>query len=243
MTHRRFAFLSIVAAAQVLMAQRPQASVPFVGCEAGGQVSMEAPKGNAVSVALDQKTADKLAYYKAADGLGLLAPRDWYCAGTVGSGGSQLFVTLRPLDVNKYFSKRRDEALDGPVVAIVERFGSTSGRSDVAEVILGIFPAYKGFVDSVKEMFPGITLHPASFSADKLTNKSKRSVRYTTPAEIDGLGTHWGLKKNATPIEGVVILIDQEWLDVRLLSVRLPDSLSAVVEPIIRQVELDAKQP
>jgi hypothetical protein len=69
----------------------PAVSVPFVGCASSGQTEvLEAPKGTSKSVPISVKDAQTLAYYKSADGIGLLAPRGWYCEGVSGSGGYAL---------------------------------------------------------------------------------------------------------------------------------------------------------
>ena len=71
--------------------------IPFVGCESFGQIQkLEAPKGSGTSLSISSKDAPRLAYYKSADGIGVLAPRGWYCEGASGSSGSGLFVSPRP---------------------------------------------------------------------------------------------------------------------------------------------------
>ena len=45
--------------------------------------------------------ASKLAYYQAEKGIGVLAPRDWHCFGTYGSGGDTLYVTPQPINSAK----------------------------------------------------------------------------------------------------------------------------------------------
>jgi hypothetical protein len=68
--------------------------VPFVGCEADGQVgAVAAPKKAEKVVKIDAGMAQRLAYYKAEYSPGVLAPRGWYCFGTYGSNGSSLFVS------------------------------------------------------------------------------------------------------------------------------------------------------
>src|SRR5713226_5745414 len=80
-------------------AQRIAVSVPFIGCKSDGQVGpVEAPKGTSTSVPISRKEALELAYYRSAQGVGVLAPRGWYCFGTYGSGGDTLFVSPQPID-------------------------------------------------------------------------------------------------------------------------------------------------
>jgi hypothetical protein len=80
-------------------------------------------------------------------------------------------------------------------------FGGTSGRFDVAEVIARVFPAYKAFVKTVREMFdfPSSEFPAGPYRKDKLTYKSNRMVEYETPSHADGLGTQSWIKKNDSP--------------------------------------------
>src|SRR5262245_10090325 len=69
------------------MGQGTTAPVPFVGCVSFGQVErLEAPRGTSLGLPISSKDARALAYYKSADGIGVLAPRGWYCEGVSGSG-------------------------------------------------------------------------------------------------------------------------------------------------------------
>ena len=76
------------------------------------------------------------------------------------------------------------------------------------------------------------------YPGDRLTYKSNEIVEYETPAQTEGLGTHSGmLKKNASPISGVAMLLAGEPPDSLLLSVRLPPGMTDLASIIIRQVE------
>jgi hypothetical protein len=131
----------------------------------------------------------------------------------------------------------------GPVVEVGDSDGSTSGRFDVANVIARVFPAYKAFVtDFVKSEYLRLSMFTfAPFRYDKLTYKSKRMVEFRTPAQTDGLGTHRGLKKNASAIDGVAILVGPR-PDLLLVSVRLPTGLTKLTSAIVKEVERDASQ-
>src|SRR5579859_4293614 len=73
-------------------------SVPFIGCASSGQIdTLEAPQGTSRSVPISSKDAQALAYYRSADGIGLLAPRGWYCEGVSGSSGYALFLSPKPI--------------------------------------------------------------------------------------------------------------------------------------------------
>src|SRR5208283_4261268 len=52
-------------------------TVPFIGCNSDGQVGpVDAPKGTSRSALIGREAAQKLAYYKAAQGVGVLHPRE-----------------------------------------------------------------------------------------------------------------------------------------------------------------------
>lgn len=201
---------------------------------------MEAPKGTSISVPISLKAARKLAYYKSEQGAGFLAPRGWYCFGTYGSGGDALFVSPQSIKTVDIFSPGRS-GLAGPAIELWRRFGETSGRFDVAEIIARVFPAYKAFATGVMAEFdqPTRSLTFGPYPNDRLIYKSKTMVEYRTPARTDGLGTHSLLNKNGSPIDGVAILIGQP-PDVLLLSVRLPPDLNGLTSTVVLQVEREA---
>lgn len=218
--------------------QRTAVTVPFVGCASDGQVGpQEAPSGTSTSVKISVKAANQLAYYSAGQGVGVLAPRGWYCFGTNGSGGDALFVSPQPIDTANLFSADRG-GLSGPAIEISHRFGDTFGRFSVAEVIARVFPDYRAFVTSVMEGFDlPITFGP--YPKDILTYKGKTLVEYTTPAQTEGLGTRFWLRKNGSPIDGAAILVGPT-PDLLFLSVRLPADLAGLTSAIVGQAESDA---
>lgn len=226
--------------AAVASHQRTSVSVPLVGCGSDGQVGpQEAPKGTRKSVPIRPKAAQKLAFYTSAEGVGVLAPRGWYCFGVYGSGGESLFVSPRPIDTATIFSTGR-RGFAGPTIEISYSIGDTSGRFVVAEIIARVFPAYQAFVKDTMEMFdqPASSFPSGPYPKDRLTYKSKTVVEYRTPAQTDGLGTHSSLKKNSNSIDGVAILVGQT-PDLLLLSVRLPADLTGLTSSIVLQVEHD----
>ena len=218
--------------------------VPFVGCQSDGQVgAIDAPKGTTVSLPIGAEAAQKLAYYKAASALGVLAPRGWHCVRIYGSGSEVLYVVPRPIDMNPLFSSKwRDDT--GPAVILSNAFGDTSGRFEVAAVAARVFPAYRAFVREVTTMFDqpagSYVFHP--YPHDVLRYRSNSVLEYTTPAMTDGLGTRFPLKKNGSPIVGVAILLGRppNLVD---LTTRLPPELAGLAPVIVRQVEQDAKRP
>jgi hypothetical protein len=216
-------------------------SVPFVGCKSDGQLGpAEAPAGSRKNVSLPLQVTQQLAYYRSAQGVGVLAPRGWYCYGTYGSGGETLFVSPQPIDAANIFSPRW-AGFSGPAIEIGHRYGDTSGRFAVAEIIARVFPAYKEFVVGVSQMsdapVDSFTFGP--YPEDKLMYKSKRVVEYETPAQAEGLGTRSSLKKNGRSIKGVAMLVGPT-PDLLLLSVRLPLNLAGLTASIVLQVKRGA---
>lgn len=240
MIRGRFSLAGLVLLAGAISAQQAPLQVPLVGCETGGQVPVETPKASTASLPISPQTAAKLAYYASGNGLGVLAPRGWFCFGTIGSGGDELLVTTDPADSRKHFMSTRP-GFRGPVVYLTHRLGGTSGRFSVAEVIMRVFPDHKAFAEGVTEMFPLEKFAVGPYPGDRLTYESKTIVEYTTPAHTDGLGTYARLEKNGRPINGVAILIDQAEPDLLLLSVRLPQDLNDAVSIIVHQGERDTE--
>ena len=216
------------------------ASVPFVGCKSDGQVGpQDAPTGTTIEVPISAKAAAALAYYKAEQTLGVLAPRGWHCFGTYGSGGETLFVSPERVDTIDPLSIR-NVGFRGPVVELSRRYGGTSGREFVAEVISRVFPAYTTFAKSVAHGPPAIKF-PSGPYPDQVIYRAKSIVEFETPAQTRGLGTRFTVKPNGSPIDGVAIVIgDVEEPDVLLVSVRLPAKLQSLAPAIIQQVELEA---
>ena len=171
----------------------------------------------------------------------VLAPRGWYCFGTYGSGGVHVYVSPEPIDSKMLFSDKWDGFL-GPAVQLDHLYGETSGRFAVAEIIARVFPAYKAFAFGVmKELTPPDTFSFGPYPNDALTYKGKTIVEYRTPAQTEGLGTFSSLKKNDSPIEGVVMLVERA-PDVMQVAVRLPPDLAGLSSVVIRQVEREAER-
>ena len=212
-------------------------SVPFVGCRSDGQAGPnEAPTGTNPSVALSPKEADGLAYYSvdSSPGAGVLGPRGWYCFGTYGSGGASLLVGSEPFDAADTFS-RSWRGLRGPAIELNWSHGSGSGETSVAPVVARVFPAYKWYALSYERDFDQ-KLAFGRYPDDILSYKSDSVVEFTTPAQANGLGTQFSLKKNSSPIHGVAI-IDHNTFDLVVLSVRLPANLARLASAIVRRVE------
>jgi hypothetical protein len=162
--------------------------VPFVGCESSGQVeSLPAPSGADEAVQLGASTARRLAYYKAEYSSGVLAPRGWYCFGTTGSSGSDVFVTPQPVNKDDFFSSAW-HGFTGPVILIEGIGGAGSGRYAIAQVTARVFPKLKAFVKEV--IGPDLDLASdfpfGRYPNDRLIYRGDRLVEYETPPHSEG---------------------------------------------------------
>jgi hypothetical protein len=223
--------------------QLAMVSVPFVGCASFGQgETFEAPRGASRSVPISPNDAHLLAYYKSADGIGLLAPRGWYCEGVSGSSGYALFLSPDRID-------RTEPGWNGFAGPAIEVYHITSengsGRSEIAEIIARVFPAYKSIAKRVWD--DDLPFPSGPFPTDTLKYRGTTIVEYKTPAQTEGLGNFdsW-LKKNDIPIVGAAILIVDPPSpighppDVVLVSVRLPPDLARLAQVIVHFAESDS---
>ena len=165
--------------------QKGSVRVPFVGCKADGQIGpLDAPRGTSKVVSISPEAAQKLAYYKAEQGNGVLAPRGWYCFETYGSSGNNLYVSSTPID-SKIILTGKWGGLVGPAIQFSTEFGGTSGRFGVAEIIARVFPAHRAFVRDViaEGIEPASSFPFGPYPNDKLTYKNSETVEYLTPAK------------------------------------------------------------
>lgn len=126
-----------------------QVQVPFVGCASDGQAGpIDPPRGRVHPVTLPARIAQRLAWYQAQDGPGILAPRAWHCFETYGSSGGSLFVSPDPIDHNELFSDNW-KGFKGPAIQISVSVGGTSGRFEVASIIARVFPRHMAFLRDV----------------------------------------------------------------------------------------------
>jgi hypothetical protein len=228
----------------VASGQAPAARVPFVGCRSDGQIGpVKAPPGKSKVLPIDAKTATRLAYYKADEGYGVLAPRGWYCFGTYGSNGENLYVSKNPIRSADLLSTQW-KGFRGPAIQASYQNGDTSGRFEVARMMARVFPAHRAFVRRVIEegIEPASSFPFGPYPKDKLTYRSPEMVDYLTPPATDGLGTQSRLLKNADTIRGVAILVG-DVPDLAYLAVRLPAEMDELAPSIIQQVEQDAQRP
>lgn len=223
--------------------QKLAARVPFVGCEADGQAGpLKAPTGKSTLVPVSADLANRLAYYKAEQGFGVLAPRGWFCFGVYGANGYALYVSPERATASEVLSSTWT-GFAGPAIELAGDTGDTSGRFSVARVIARVFPAHKSFVEGViaEGLEPASSFPFGQYPKDRLTYRSEQMVEYETPANTEGLGTDSRLKKNAYPINGAAILMGDP-PDLLLLAVRLASDQTDLVSPIIQQLERDVKR-
>lgn len=223
-----------------LSKKTPLVTVPFVGCKADGQVGpIAAPKGPGTVVQLAAVAAQRLAYYKAENCPGVLAPRGWHGFETYGSNGSSLFVTPQPIKRDDLFSEHF-VGFTGPCIQVSRIYGSTSGRFEVARIIARVFPKQMEFVRSVikEKIEPAGDFPSGPYRKDHLTYRNENIVEYHTPPQSEGLGTQQSrLRQNRDPIDGAVILQDPASDDVSLVAVRLPADSIDLKSTIIQQFE------
>jgi hypothetical protein len=222
-------------------AQGATAQIPFVGCASDGQAGpLQAPAGRSKLVAIPAEVAQRLAYYKAEYGAGVLAPRGWHCFSTYGSNGSNLFVTPDPIDPKAPFSDSW-KGFSGQAIQISDVVGGTSGRFEVAQIIARVFPEYKAFAENViaEGIEPASSFPFGPYPTDKLIYRSKSVVEYETPANTQGLGTVSKLEANGSAIDGVAILSGAD-TDLVLLSARLSEKDHDLIATIVAQVEKES---
>ena len=222
-------------------ASSTKSQIPFVGCKSDGQVGPHnAPKGNPKLLHLPARYASLLAYYKAEQGLGILAPRGWHCFSTYGSSGVTLFVAPQPLNAELLFSTSW-KGFTGPVIQISISDGDTSGRFSVAKAVARVFPAHKSFVSNVirEGIEPADNFPSGPYPKDKLVYRDDETVEYETPANSKGFGTDSRLRAASEPIRGALILVGNP-ISLLSLSIRLSAEDHGLSSIIIRQTESDA---
>ncbi|HEX3940608.1 MAG TPA: hypothetical protein VHX11_03910 [Acidobacteriaceae bacterium] len=186
---------------------------------------------------IPQAAARRLAYYKAENGVGVLAPRGWYCFSVYGSSGSSLFVSPESIDIAKGFA--------GPAIQISVADGGTAGRFRVAEVIARVFPDHRQFVRKVisEGIEPASAFPAGPYPRDKLTYRGKNIVEFETPANAQGLGTGSRLQPNSSPIRGVAILLSDGDISLVQLSARLPTQDRDLYSTLVEEAEHGASEP
>jgi hypothetical protein len=100
-----------------------------------------------------------------------------------GSNGSILFVSPQPLNGHDLLFSDTSAGFTGPALQASFRFGDTSGRFEVAEVVARVFPKYKAFAQSVinEGIEPANDFPFGPFPKDKLLYKNDQTVEFQTP--------------------------------------------------------------
>jgi hypothetical protein len=220
---------------------RAKSQIPFVGCKSDGQVGpLNSPKGTSSGIELPSEVANQLAYYKAENGFGVLAPRGWNCFSSYGSSGSNLFVSPEPISQKELFNSEW-RGFSGPAIQVSVSVGDTSGRFAVARTIARAFPERMDFVRNVvsEGIEPPSSFPGGPYAPDRLQRRGKNIVEFETPANTPGLGSQSHLAINASPIHGAAILFGEEPSLVQL-SMRLPSRDQRLNRAIIQQLEAEA---
>ena len=217
-------------------------TISFIGCKSDGQVGpLDAPTGQAPAIKVPAAAARRLVYYKAENGMGVLAPRGWHCFSTYGSNGTSLFVSPEAMDATSILSTGW-KGFAGPAIQISVADGGTSGRLQVAKVIARVFPNRRQFVQNViaEGIEPASSFPAGPYPHDQLTHRGKNVVEYETPANMAGLGTASRLQTNSSPIRGVAILLSDDSTSLIQLSARLSEQDRDLITAIVQQVEREA---
>jgi hypothetical protein len=219
-------------------------NVPLIGCANDGQTGPQSPPSAPTkTVQLNPELAPKLAYYVAASGPGVLAPRGWYCAGLYGSNGGTLVVSPEPVAAADLLNNTWGGAA-GDAIEIRTATGDTSGRFEVAQAIMRVFPAHQAFAQSVinEGVEPANAFPSGTYPGDRLTNINNQVVAFQTPANTVGLGTDTSansrMKPGADPVLGVAMLTGAT-PDLLVLAVRLPNELQALAPAIVQEIQQD----
>lgn len=222
-------------------------TAPFAGCVSDGQNgTLYAPSGDSQETTLPAATANRLAYYKAEFGPGVLAPRGWHCFSIYGSDGSILYVSPEAIDKDSFWFDANGARVEwkgftGEAIQVAVSLGGTSGRFHAAKVIARVFPAYKAFADKViaEGIEPASDFPFGPYPTDKLTYRGNNVVEFETAANSDGLGTNSNLLKNASPISGVAVVTGEDTNLVQL-SARVTPADADLIPAIVKQMESDA---
>ncbi|HEY2040027.1 MAG TPA: hypothetical protein VGG95_10205 [Edaphobacter sp.] len=236
--------IALAAATQMLgqeTASPAKSFVPFVGCKSDGQVGpLDAPRGKSKRIYAPPDTARRLAYYQVESGLGVLAPRGWFCFGAYGSSGTNLYITPQPINSKLLFTSSW-KGFSGHAIQFSIEYGGTSGRFGVAQTIARIFPTHSKFVSNViSEGEPKSDFPRGPYPNDKLVYKSAEIVEFETPPNSNGLGTDSFLRPSSDPIRGMRILVGTD-PDLLSLSIHLSAEDKDLISIIIRQAEQQAK--
>jgi hypothetical protein len=219
-------------------------SVPLIGCANDGQVGPQSPPSAPTqTVQLSPDLSSKLAYYIAASGPGVLAPRGWSCAGIYGSNGATLVVAPQPVTPAELMNNSWGGAA-GDAIEARTASGDTSGRFEVAQAIMRVFPAHQAFAQGVinEGVEPASDFPSGPYPGDTLTTVSNEVVGFQTAANAVGLGADTNaasrMKPGSDPVSGVAMLTGAT-PDLLVLAVRLPSALQDLAPAIVQEIQAD----
>jgi hypothetical protein len=215
----------------IILSSSPQEErATIVGCPSEGQQGAEPAPADVTAPPLPAGASARDLSYYASNDLGVFAPRGWHCFGFQGSDGASLIVTPRPLTWDE---TRRDFALRGAAVEIVQRDGSTSGRWAVADVVAGYFPDRMAFAR--RQVAEGLmdSLPAGPSPADTTSRASAGPLFFRTAAGAEGLGTREALGPDEQTVSGAVFLSGGEDPDMLQVNVRLPQAMATLEQAIV----------
>ena len=234
-----FAFI-FCASALSAQAAPHAVTVPFVGCNSMMQgEERPAPQGKPIKLSVDPQVASRLAFYQSASDDGVYAPRGWHCANLGGSNGWMLFVAPYPIKPDDFLMPHA-HTVAGPFIQVMERYGGTSGRFDVARLIARYFPEQRGFARSViaEKIEPASAFPSVPYAKDRLVSRKKGVVEYLTPPHAKGLGTEIWLKPDDQPILSTAMMSgDVEEPNAVVATIRLPKDMTDLAPIILHQAE------
>lgn len=178
------------------------------------------------------QAAALVSYYRAGP-VGVFAPRGWSCHAWLGTGGSMLLVTPRPVPP-PYFPL---PAVNGPAVLMQLTDSSESGRFHVALVAARVFPLLgRELITQVRDehLISDSSFDVQPYADDRLQYLTDRLLAYTTPAHHAGLGTDSLFETGDLPIRGVMLFSPGgEIRSLTELRVRLPEAQRALGDAIL----------
>jgi hypothetical protein len=218
------------------LAQAPNPTVvSAVVCPEDDQMEPAKPQiGQSKTVQLDQRVAAQITYYSGAHALGVFAPKGWHCREWNGSSGSILLVTPQRIATPYYPLP----VITGPAVMIQTTDAESSGRFHVAIIASRLFSVVGGeFIARVRQerLISDSSFETESYPDDQLQYLSDRFVRYTTPANRNGLGTEGMFEMSDMPIKGLTILnLEIEANSLTEVRIRMQAALNFVAEAILQ---------
>lgn len=218
---------ALVAGLLFLIGSAEAATIPFVGCPTDSLTNpLPAPKGNPVAVAIDAKTASRLAYYKSQADQGIVGPRGWHCLSFKAPSGWVTIVTPDEPSPSTMLRYAKFHPITGPAIQITHFDGLSAGRLDIAKLIARYFPEHEFFLKFViaSKVKPASEFPAGPYPKDKFITRKPNIVEYRTPAGREGLGTAYRLVPDDLPIQSFAALVGpDEELHGYVMAVRLPE--------------------